>query len=77
MTGLHEVPSDTWFAWLPSSITIALAVKRNVVHTEPRTIFRVIVHTVDKDIVERLRKESFKWVDIAKILGFSSKTLIP
>ena len=42
MIGLYEVPSDTWFAWLPSSITIALAVKRNVVHTEPRTIFRVI-----------------------------------
>ena len=33
-------------------------------------------YSVDKDLVERLRKESFKWVDIAKILGVSSKTLI-
>ena len=33
-------------------------------------------YTVDKGLVERLRRESFKWVDIAEILGVSSKTLI-
>ena len=31
---------------------------------------------VDKAVVKRLRSESFKWVDIARILGISSKTLV-
>ena len=32
-------------------------------------------YVVDKDLVHRLRNESFKWVDIARILGISHKTL--
>ena len=31
---------------------------------------------VDKDVVKQLRDESLKWVDIARILGISTKTLI-
>ena len=31
---------------------------------------------VDKSVVQQLRAESMKWVDIAKILGISPKTLI-
>lgn len=31
---------------------------------------------VDKAVVQRLRSESLKWVDIAGILGISSKTLV-
>ena len=31
---------------------------------------------VDKDVVKQLREESLKWVDIARILGISTKTLI-
>ena len=30
---------------------------------------------VDKSVVQKLREESMKWVDIAKILGISTKTL--
>ena len=31
---------------------------------------------VDKAVVQRVRSESLKWVDIARILGISSKTLV-
>ena len=31
---------------------------------------------VDKSVVQQLREESMKWVDIAKILGISPKTLV-
>lgn len=31
---------------------------------------------VDRDVVKQLREESLKWVDIARILGISTKTLI-
>ena len=33
-------------------------------------------YLVDRDLITRLRNESFKWVDIARILKISSKTLI-
>lgn len=32
-------------------------------------------YAIDKDLVQRLRNESFKWVDIARILRISPKTL--
>ena len=32
--------------------------------------------SVNRDVVQQLRGESLKWVDIARILGISSKTLI-
>ena len=31
---------------------------------------------MDRDLITRLRNESFKWVDIARMLNISSKTLI-
>ena len=33
-------------------------------------------YAIDKDLITRLRNESFKWVDMARILKISSKTLI-
>lgn len=33
-------------------------------------------YLVDRDLITRLRNESFKWVDIARMLNISSKTLI-
>ena len=33
-------------------------------------------YAIDKDLVQSLRKECYKWVDIARILNISSKTLL-